>query len=96
MKVTAANPVEIITQQNEIMLASIVLGISVSFVELIPKITGDVLDCEELIMIYKQYQTVGADYCTLKDWLIDTKFEGLSREEGVIERNRLLGLGIEL
>jgi len=96
VKVTTANPVENIDQQNEIMLASISLGISANFVELIPKITGDVLDCDELIMIYKQYQAAGSEFVSLSDWLIDSQFYGLTRVDGIAERKRLIGLGIVL
>lgn len=96
MRVQTSTPIISEDQQNEIMLASISLGISATYLELIPKITGDNLDHEEIVMIYKQYQAAGSEFVGLEDWLIDTQFEGKSRAEGVAERKRLEGLGFKL
>jgi len=90
-------------QQTEVVVASIHLDVPTAELALIPLITGDFLDSDELIMIYRDYlfYLQECDYRQQKepsliDWLIDTQFDGLTRVEGVIERARLIGLGIEL
>lgn len=83
----------IFNQADEIMLASIALGESAPEIGLIPLITGDALDNEELVMIYGYFveEAGGRD---LRTWLLDTQFEGLSITEGVAERKRLESLGV--
>ena len=90
-------------QQTEVVVASIQLDVPTAELALIPLITGDTLDSDELIMIYRDYvffvqecEYRQQEEPSLKDWLVDTQFDGLTRAEGVAERARLLGLGIEL
>lgn len=95
--------IQTLDQYAEVVEASIVLGISVAEVELIPIITGDILDSEELVLIYEQYLSYmqDCDYSqreepSLRIWLLDNQFDGLSRSESAAERKRLLELGVEL
>lgn len=103
MKTNTALFIKETEQQTEVVVASIQLDVPTEELRLIPLITGDFLDNEELVMIYGQYLSYvkECDYLqqeelSLKDWLIDTQFEGKSRAEGVAERKRLEGLGFKL
>lgn len=103
MKTNTALFIKETEQQTEVVVASIQLDVPTTELALIPLITGDFLDSEELCMIYRDFLffVQECDYRqqeepTLKDWLIDTQFDGLTRAEGVAERARLIGLGIEL
>lgn len=92
-----------ISQYAEVVEASLMLDVPTDEISLIPLITGDSLDSEELCVIYRDYLffVQECDYRkqkepSFKDWLIDSQFDGLSRAMGIAERKRLIGLGIEL
>lgn len=85
----------IFNQDDEIMLASLALSESASEIALIPLITGDKLDNEELVMIYKDFEIeTKEDGRDLRIWLLDSQFFGLNNDESGSERVRLLELGV--